>query len=168
PANPQAHYEHTGPEILRDAGNVDVFVAGVGTGGTLTGIGHYLREHNPNVKLFAIEPAESPVLTQQRNGEPLAPGSHGIQGIGAGFIPKVLDVGILDGVVTVSTDQAVEWARRAARDAGVFVGISSGAAICAAEHLAATAEFAGKTIVTVLPSYGERYLSSPLFSHLGE
>ncbi len=168
PANPQAHYEHTGPEILRDAGNVDVFVAGVGTGGTLTGIGHYLREHNPHVKLFAIEPAESPVLTQLRNGEELTPGKHGIQGIGAGFVPTVLDVGILDGVVQVTTDEAIEWARRAARDAGVFVGISSGAAICAAEHLAAREEFAGKTIVTILPSYGERYLTSPLFAHIGE
>ena len=169
PANPQVHFETTGPEIWADTdGKVDVFVAGVGTGGTIAGVGRFLKQQNPDVKIIAVEPAESAVITQTREGAPLAPAGHKIQGIGAGFLPAVLDMDLLDDVVTVTGEDAIAWSRRAAKEEGLFVGISSGAALKAVDILAARPEFAGKTIVTVMPSFGERYLSSPLFADLAD
>lgn len=158
PANAQAHYETTGPEIWHDTlGNLDVFVAGVGTGGTVTGIGRYLKEQNPHIQIVAAEPADSPLLSQGKAG------SHGIQGIGANFVPSVLDQSILDEVVTVTLPEAKDSARWIARNAGLLVGISSGAAISAALALAARPENKDKTIVTLLPDSGERYLSTDLY-----
>lgn len=159
PANPAIHKATTGPEIWQDTdGTVDILVAGVGTGGTLTGIGQYLKEQNPEVKLVAVEPADSPVLSEGRAG------SHKIQGIGAGFVPEVLDTTLYDEVITVESDDAFAIGREIGREEGVLVGISSGAAVWAALELAKRPENEGKTIVAILPDTGERYLSTPMFA----
>lgn len=159
PANPAIHKATTGPEIWQDTdGTVDILVAGVGTGGTLTGIGQYLKEQNPEVKLVAVEPSDSPVLSEGRAG------SHKIQGIGAGFVPEVLDTTLYDEVITVESDDAFAIGREIGREEGVLVGISSGAAVWAALELAKRPENEGKTIVVILPDTGERYLSTPMFA----
>lgn len=159
PANPAIHKATTGPEIWQDTdGTVDILVAGVGTGGTLTGIGQYLKEQNPGVKLVAVEPSDSPVLSEGRAG------SHKIQGIGAGFVPEVLDTTLYDEVITVESDDAFAIGREIGREEGVLVGISSGAAVWAALELAKRPENEGKTIVAILPDTGERYLSTPMFA----
>ena len=159
PANPKIHYDTTGPEIWEDAdGNVDIFVAGVGTGGTLTGVGRYLKEKNPAVKVIAVEPASSPVLTKGYSG------SHKIQGIGAGFVPDTLDRSVYDEVIAVENDDAFVAGKRVGREEGVLVGISSGAALWAALEVAKRPESAGKKIVVLFPDTGDRYLSTPLFA----
>jgi len=159
PANAKAHYDTTGPEIWADTdGQVDIFVATVGTGGTITGTGRYLKERNPDIKIVAVEPAESPLLS----GGKAAP--HGIQGIGANFIPKVLDTGIYDEIITVTTEEAYSMGSRLGKTEGILCGISSGAALCAALNLAKQPENAGKNIVVLLPDTGDRYLSTPMFT----
>lgn len=158
PANPAIHEKTTGPEILRDTdGKVDILVAGVGTGGTITGVGHVLKKANPNVKVVAVEPAKSPVLSGGN------PGPHGLMGIGAGFVPKALDTGILDEILTMTEDEAYAAARNVAKAEGLLIGISGGAALAAAVKLAKRPENAGKRIVVILPDSGERYLSTSLF-----
>lgn len=159
PANPAYHRATTGPEIWADTdGKVDIFVAGVGTGGTVTGVGQYLKSQNPNVKVVAVEPAGSPVLSQGKAG------AHKIQGIGAGFVPETLDTKVYDEVITVENEDAFKTGRDIARTEGVLVGISSGAAVWAATELAKRPENKGKTIVALLPDTGERYLSTPMFA----
>ncbi len=159
PANPEAHYRTTGPEIWDGTdGRVDIFVAGVGTGGTISGVGRYLKEQRPEVQVVAVEPAGSPVLSQGRAGK------HGIQGIGAGFVPKTLDEGIYDEVIAVSDEDAFAAGRELAAHDGLLVGISSGAAVVAAAQVAQRPENAGKTIVVLLPDTGERYLTTAMFS----
>jgi cysteine synthase len=167
-ANPRAHYETTGPEIEEALGEnaIGALVAGVGTGGTISGAGRYLKERYPGMLAVAVEPAESPIISQRLAGEELTPGPHLIQGIGANFIPAVLDLGVLDGVERVTGDEAIRTARRAAGEEGLLVGISSGANIAAALRVAARPELAGKTVVTVAPSSGERYLSTKLWEEL--
>ncbi|MCC5852561.1 MAG: cysteine synthase A [Alkalimonas sp.] len=166
PANPQIHFETTGPEIWNDTdGKVDVFVAGVGTGGTITGVSRYIKlERKHPLTSVAVEPTDSPVISQQRAGEELKPGPHKIQGIGAGFIPGNLDLEMIDRVEQVSNDEAIAMAHRLMKEEGILAGISSGAAVVAAKRLAEQPEFADKNIVVILPSSAERYLSSPLFA----
>ena len=159
PANPAVHRATTGPEIWEDTdGNVDIFVAGVGTGGTVTGVGEYLKSQNPNVKVVAVEPATSPVLSKG------TPGAHKIQGIGAGFVPDVLNTGVYDEIITVENEAAFATGKKIGKSEGVLVGISSGAAVSAAIELAKRPENKGKTIVALLPDTGDRYLSTPLFA----
>jgi len=168
PANPQIHHDTTGPEIWNDSdGQVDVLVAGVGTGGTITGVSRYIKSTlgKPLVSV-AVEPANSPVISQARAGEPLKPGPHRIQGIGAGFVPDNLDLSLVDRVETVVDDEAIAMARRLAKEEGILAGISCGAATAAALRLARDDAFAGQTIVVILPDSGERYLSTGLFSDL--
>lgn len=158
PVNPRAHYETTGPEIWRDLkGDIACFAAGVGTGGTLSGVGKYLKEQDPAVRVVAVEPASSPVLSEGRGG------AHGIQGIGAGFVPKALDTSVYDEVIAVTDEDALLYAKRLGMTEGILCGISSGAALCAAVTLSCRAEFAGKNIVVLLPDGGDRYYSTPLF-----
>lgn len=158
PDNCAAHYKTTGPEIWADTdGTVDIFVAGIGTGGTITGTGRFLKEKNPNIKIVAIEPADSPLLSQGRAG------AHGLQGIGANFVPKILDTDIYDEIITVTTEQAYAAARLTVKTQGILIGISSGAALHAAAELAKRPENSGKRIVVLLPDGGERYLSTSLF-----
>ncbi|PKQ37368.1 MAG: cysteine synthase A [Actinobacteria bacterium HGW-Actinobacteria-1] len=165
PANPASHYRTTGPEVesLLAERRLGAFVAGVGTGGTITGTGRYLKERHPDVRLIAVEPAESAIIGQRLRGESITPGPHLIQGIGANFIPDVLDLALLDEALPIPGETAIAMARRLAAEEGIFVGISSGANVAAALQVAARPEMAGTSIVTVAPSTGERYLSTPLW-----
>ena len=159
PANPDAHYRTTGPEIWEDTdGNVDIFVAGIGTGGTVTGTARYLKEKNPGITVVGVEPADSPLLTQGKAGP------HGIQGIGANFVPRILDTGLIDEILTVTTEEAYATGRRLGTEEGLLAGISAGAALWAALQLAKRPENRGKTIVALLPDSGERYLTTPMYA----
>ncbi len=164
PANPEVHRRTTAEEIWQDTGGaVDILVSGVGTGGSITGVSEVIKPRKPSFKAIAVEPVSSPVITQKLAGEPLKPGRHRIQGIGAGFVPGNLHTEVVDEVIQVTDDEAFQWARRLAKEEGIFGGISSGANICAAVQVAARPENKGKTIVTIMCSFGERYLSTPLF-----
>jgi cysteine synthase A len=164
PANPEIHRTTTAEEIWRDTdGKVDIVVSGVGTGGTITGCGEVLKSRKPSVKMIAVEPVNSPVITQLRSQQPMKPGPHKIQGIGAGFIPDILNISIIDDVITVKDEDAFEMSRRLAREEGMLCGISCGAAAVAAIQVGSKPENAGKLIVAVMPDLGERYLSTPLF-----
>ncbi len=167
PANPQVHMETTAEEIWADTdGEVDIIIAGVGTGGTITGLARGLKPRKDGLKAIAVEPTQSPVLTQTRQGAPLEPGPHKIQGIGAGFVPDVMDLENVDEVIAIDDSVAMETARRAATEEGLFVGISSGAALAAAIEVAGRPDSAGKTIVVIQPDFGERYLSTALFESI--
>jgi cysteine synthase A len=164
PANPEIHRQTTAQEIWDDTdGKADVLVSGIGTGGTITGVGEVIKQRKRSFKCVAIEPEASPVIAQAKAGKPLQPGKHMIQGIGAGFIPKILNLDIIDEVMHVTNEDAFTWARRAAREEGILCGISSGAALCVADRLAHLPENKGKTIVAILPSGGDRFISTPLF-----
>ncbi len=164
PANPEIHRKTTAEEIWADTdGKIDILVAGVGTGGTLSGIAEVIKSRKPSFRAVAVEPVASPVIAQAKAGEPIKPGRHKIQGIGAGFVPRNLNMGVVDQIVPVSDEDAIAWARRLHKEEGVFCGISSGAAMCAAAQLAAEPANKGKMIVAILPSIGERYLSTALF-----
>jgi cysteine synthase A len=167
PANPEIHRRTTAEEIWRDTeGKADILISGVGTGGTITGVAEVIKSRKPSFRAIAVEPAQSPVLSQTLAGQEVKPGPHKIQGIGAGFVPKVLNLKIVDEVVQVDQDEAIDYARRAAKEEGLFVGISSGAALRAASIVAARPENKGKVIVAIIPSFGERYLSSVLFADI--
>ena len=167
PANPEIHRRTTGVEIWNDTdGEIDILVAGVGTGGTITGVAEYIKEKKPSFKAIAVEPTDSPVITQTMEGLPLKPGPHKLQGIGAGFIPGNLHMQVVDEVIQVTNEEAIRWARRAGTEEGMLVGISSGAALCAAIQVAKRPSSADKTIVVIIPSNGERYLSTVLFADL--
>jgi cysteine synthase A len=164
PANPDIHRRTTAEEIWQDTnGQVDILISGVGTGGTLSGVAEGIKPRKPGFKVVAVEPTSSPVISQTLNHEPLKPGRHKIQGLGAGFVPENLHTGDIDEVVLITDEESFEWARRLHKEEGIFGGISSGAAVCAAAKVAARPENKGKMIVAVLPSFGERYLSTPLF-----
>jgi cysteine synthase A len=165
PANPEIHRRTTAQEIWNDTdGKADILVSGIGTGGTITGVGETIKARKPSFKCYAVEPTTSPVITQKRAGQPLQPGRHAIQGIGAGFIPKILNLEVIDDVVQVSNDDAFAWARKAAREEGILCGISSGAALFAANQVANMPENKGKVIIAILASGGDRYISTPLFA----
>jgi cysteine synthase A len=167
PANPEIHRRTTAEEIWNDTdGRVDILVSGIGTGGTITGVADVIKQRKPGFQAVAVEPEESPVLTQTREGKPIRPGPHRMQGIGAGFVPGVLKTDCYDEIIRVVSNDAFEWARRCTREEGILVGISSGAALCATNQVAARPENAGKLIVVIIPSCGERYLSTPLFQGL--
>ena len=165
PANPEVHRRTTAQEIWNDTdGKADFLVSGIGTGGTITGVGEVIKSRKPSFKCYAVEPTTSPVITQKRAGLPLQPGRHMIQGIGAGFIPKILNLEVIDEVVLVSSEDAFAWARRAAKEEGILCGISSGAALAVADLIAQKPENKGKMIIAILPSGGDRYISTPLFA----
>lgn len=165
PANPEIHRKTTAQEIWSDTdGKADILVSGIGTGGTITGVGEVMKSKKPSFKCYAVEPENSPVITQKRQGKPLQPGKHMVQGIGAGFIPKILNLEVIDDVMLVTNEDAFAWARRAAKEEGIFCGISSGAALCVADRVAHMPEHKGKLIVAILPSGGDRYISTPLFA----
>lgn len=165
PANPEIHRRTTAVEIWDDTdGKADVLISGIGTGGTITGVGEVIKSKKPSFQCIAVEPEASPVIAQMRAGQALQPGKHMIQGIGAGFIPEILNLEVIDDVQHVTNEESFAWARRAAKEEGIMCGISSGAALCVADRIARMPENKGKTIVAVLPSAGERYLSTPLFS----
>jgi cysteine synthase len=164
PANPEIHRKTTAEEIWQDTnGQVDILVAGVGTGGTITGVAEVIKPRKPSFKAIAVEPQASPVITQKLRGEPLKPGRHKVQGIGAGFVPANLHTDVVDEVLQISDEESFEWARRLAREEGIFAGISSGGNVSAAAKVAARPENKGKMIVVIIPSFGERYLSTPLY-----
>jgi cysteine synthase A len=164
PANPEIHRQTTAQEIWEDTdGKADILVSGIGTGGTITGVGEVIKSRKRTFKCVAIEPEASPVIAQARAGKALQPGKHMIQGIGAGFIPKILNLDVIDEVAHVTNEDAFTWARRAAREEGILCGISSGAALCVADRMAHLPENKGKMIVAILPSGGDRYISTPLF-----
>ncbi len=164
PANPKVHRETTAEEIWNDTdGKADILISGVGTGGTITGVGQVIKKRKPEFQCIAVEPEASPVISQTRQGQPVKPGPHKIQGIGAGFVPDILEMDIIDEVIQVSNEDTFSWARRASREEGILCGISSGAALCAANRVAQRPENKGKMIIAILASSGERYLSTPLF-----
>jgi cysteine synthase A len=165
PANPKVHRETTAMEIWEDTdGKADILISGIGTGGTITGVGEIIKAKKPSFKVIAVEPEESPVLTQTKEGQPVKPGPHKIQGIGAGFVPSILNTKVYDEIIRVNSADSMAWGRRAAKEEGLLVGISSGAVLCVANQVAQRADSAGKMIIVIIPSSGERYLSSAMFA----